>query len=96
MEQALIVGIPAAITLAGALIGHGIKARADTVAGYAALVKDLQTELSRVRERLTEVETTMRDERDAWRVERTTLLTRIQELEARLAELQAAKCGEGE
>ena len=35
MEQALIVGIPAAITLAGALIGHGIKARADAVLAEA-------------------------------------------------------------
>ncbi|NLD44894.1 MAG: hypothetical protein GX657_15540 [Chloroflexi bacterium] len=96
MEQALIVGIPAAITLAGALIGHGIKARADAVAGYAALVKDLQAELARVRERLTEVETTMRSERDAWRKERIGLLARIKELEARLAELQAAEMHEEE
>lgn len=38
METVLVVVIPAAITLAGVLVGHAIKARADAVTGIEALM----------------------------------------------------------
>lgn len=82
METLLAVVIPAAITLAGVLIGHAIKARADAVTGYAALVNDLQDELARLRQRLGEVEARLDREKAAWTVEREALLSRIAELEA--------------
>lgn len=82
METLLAVVIPAAITLAGVLIGHAIKARADAVTGYAALVNDLQDELARLRRRLGEVEARLDREKAAWTVEREALLSRIAELEA--------------
>ena len=96
METLLAVVIPAAITLAGALIGHAIKARADAVTGYAALCSSLQEELATQRQRLSDVEARLNRERETWDAERADFLCKIDEQgvkisaqDSKIAELEA-------
>jgi len=92
VETLLTIAVPAAITAAGALIGVAIKARTDAVAGYAALCRDLQGEVTALRERLAALQRTVDESQERLAVEKhqqNALLDRISVLEKENARLKA-------